>query len=137
MLHLHDEMVHWPRLRKPIGRRRERMCLQTQSNVPTALLCLCLRLCFWAVLSRFVHASGTHVTYVFLDELTMILMMILMIMLMMMLQVPMRAARRSSYDFVVDHCLLEKEAVLANTRKNAETKVEGAIPKVVRTNTVK
>lgn len=44
--------------------------------------------------------------------------------------VPMRAARRSSYDFVVDHCLLEKEAVLANTRKNAETKVEGAIPKV-------
>ena len=44
--------------------------------------------------------------------------------------VPMRAARRSSYDFVVDHCLLEKEAVLANTRRNAETKVEGTIPKV-------
>jgi len=44
--------------------------------------------------------------------------------------VPARSARRSSYDFVVDHCLLEKDAVLANTRKNAETKVEGTIPKV-------
>jgi hypothetical protein len=44
--------------------------------------------------------------------------------------VPMRAARRSSYDFVVDHCLIDKDAVLQNTRKNAESMVGKEMPKV-------
>lgn len=40
--------------------------------------------------------------------------------------VAVRTGRNPSYEFVADHCLLDKDTVLENTKKNAETLADGA-----------